>query len=157
MEAAKSGPIIGYLFAILLFVISASLNAETVSFSTFRVELQDGWTHRIAGRDSERATIYSPDGKDTLEILTFHAPQSVSVDALRNMTNVDSSVPLIWQDWGDYSGYQHDYSEGGSFYRQWWLAKETEVLLIVHTSDAVSNDGQNDAINRMVNSLTAIN
>jgi len=156
MKVAMSVPIIRILLATSLFVMGASPSAETLSFASFQMKLEDGWKHRITGGDGEQVTIYGPDGKGTLEILAFHAPRSVSAEVLRNMTNVDHSVPLTWQDWGDYSGYQYDYSEGSSFYRQWWLVKGTEILLVVHTGDALSNDIEIDVINKMVGSLTAI-
>ena len=157
MKAARSGTKVRYMFAISLFVMATSLNAETLSFSTFRVKLENGWTHRNAGGDDKQAIIDGPDGNDTLDILTLHAAQSVSAEALRNMTNVDSAAPLMGQDWGDFSGYQYDYAAGRSFYRQWWLANEAEILLIVHTSGAIPDDKRIDAVNRMVSSLTAIN
>lgn len=156
MKVAVSGPIIRILLAMSFFVMGASPSAETLSFASFQMEMEDGWKHGITGGDGEQVTIYGPDGKDTLEILAFHAPQSVSAEALRNMTNVDHSVPLTWQEWGDYSGYQYDYAEGSSFYRQWWLAKDTEILLVVHTSDALSSDIEIELIDKMLRSLTAI-
>jgi hypothetical protein len=70
------------------------------------------------------------------------------------MTNVDSSIPLAWQNWGDYSGYQYDYSEGGSFYKQWWLVNERTLIFIVYDSNTEITDIENDEINTIVNSVT---
>ena len=69
------------------------------------------------------------------------------------MTNVDWSTPLIWQNWGDFSGYQYDYLELGSFYRQWWLANEMTSIFIVYESSSESDDIEIDEINKIVNSI----
>ena len=84
----------------------------------------------------------------------YSTPYLVSKDRLRNMTNVDRSTPLIWQDWGDYSGYQYDYFERASFYRQWWLANETGIIFIVYNGNTESKDIEIDEINEIVNSIT---
>ena len=73
------------------------------------------------------------------------------------MTNVDSSTPLTWQKWGDYSGYQYDYLERGSFYRQWWLANKRTIIFIVYDSDTESKDIEIDEINKIINSITVNN
>jgi hypothetical protein len=69
------------------------------------------------------------------------------------MTNVDLSTTLNWQDWGDYSGYQYDYSEAGSNYRQWWIANERTILFIVYDSNTEIKDIEIDEINKIVNSI----
>ena len=74
-------------------------------------------------------------------------------EILRNMTNVDSSTLLTWQKWGDNSGYQYDYSEGGSFYRQWWLTSEKTIIFIVYDSDTESSVIEIDEINKIANSV----
>jgi len=73
------------------------------------------------------------------------------------MTNVDGSTPLVWQEWGEYSGYQYDYLEMGSFYRQWWLAKERTIVFIVYSSNTESKRIEIDEINKIVESITVNN
>ncbi len=63
------------------------------------------------------------------------------------------STPLVWQIWGDNSGYQYDYWERASFYRQWWLANENGIIFIVYNSDTESKDIEIDEINEIVNSI----
>ena len=70
------------------------------------------------------------------------------------MTNVDSSEPLTWQSWGDYSGYQYEYLERGSFYRQWWLVNERTIIFITYNCNPESKDIEIDEINKIVNSIT---
>jgi hypothetical protein len=150
-----------HLFAIAIVGITTSSFAETVLFSSFRLELEDGWVY-----DLERVTqahneigdlirIYHPGGDGILKIRPISVPGSVSQETLRNMTNVDSSTALNWQGWGDYSGYQYDYSEGGSFFRQWWIANEKTILLIVYDSSTEITAIEIDQINKIVNSITA--
>ena len=116
----------------MISAMTTSLNAEILSFPSFQIEIQDGWEHSIEslpGNDSRSMiSLRHPDGVGILKIGSYDALAVVSEDILRNMTNLDSSIPLTWQNWGDYSGYQYDYLERGSFYRQWWLAGSRDPL-----------------------------
>ena len=73
------------------------------------------------------------------------------------MTNVDASTPLTWQKWGDYSGYQYDYLERGSFYRQWWLVNERAMMFITYQCDPESKDSETEEIDKIVRSITVKN
>ena len=100
------------LFAIAIFGMTTSSNAETLAFPSFRIEVEDGWAHSI-----ERGPQASPE-------------------------------------WGDHSGYQYDYLERGSFYRQWWLANERTIIFFVYKSNTESQDIEIDEINKIVDSIT---
>ena len=148
------------LLAIAVFGITPTSNAETLSFPSFRIEVEGGWVHSIERGPQahqevgELISIYYPNGNGILKMQSYDAPDIVSKEILRNMTNVDWSTPLIWQNWGDYSGYQYDYLERGSFYRQWWLADERTIIFIVYESNTESKDIDIDEINKIVNSIT---
>ena len=151
------------LLAIVVFGITTTANAETLSFPSFRVEVEDGWVHSIErGPQADHEwgdliSIYHPNGNGILKMQLYSTPDFVSKEILRNMTNVDSSTPLSWQNWGDYSGYQYDYLERGSFYRQWWLANEGTIIFIVYDSETESKDIEIDEINKIVNSIAVNN
>ncbi len=155
-----SGSMVKTLLAIAIFGITTSANAESLSFSSFRIEVEDGWVHSIERAPQahhelgELISIYHPNGNGILKMQFYGAPGFVSKEILRNMTNVDSSTPLIWQDWGDYFGYQYDYMERGSFYRQWWLVNEGTIIFIVYDGNTESKDIEIDEINKIVNSVT---
>ena len=153
--------VIKNVFAIVIFGMTTSLSAELVFFSSFQIEIQDTWEHSFenAPGDDSRSVISlrHPDGVGSLKISSYDAPDVVSEDRLRNLTNVDSSTLLTWQNWGDYSGYQYDYFEGGSFYRQWWLVSERTILYIVYQCDPESRDIETEEIDMIVRSITAGN
>ncbi len=157
---ANLGSVMKVLLAIAIFGISTSSHAETLSFPLFRVVVEDGWVHNV--EEGPRAhhdwgsviSIYYPNGVGILKVQSYSAPGSVSKERLRNMTNVDSSKALTWQNWGDYPGYEYDYIERGSFYRQWWLTNERTFIFITYTCNAESKDIEIDEINRIVSSLT---
>ena len=95
--------------AIAMAGITTISNAETLSFPTFRIQVEDGWVH-ILERESqahselgELIVINHPNRNGTLKIQPYSAPDFVSRAKLRNMTNVESSATLTWQKWGDYS------------------------------------------------------
>ena len=153
-------PMIKFLLVIAIFGVTMASNAETLSIPSFRLEVEDGWAHSIErGPQTQHelgdlVSVYHPNGYGLLKMQFHVTPDFVSKETLRNMTNVDGSIPLIWQDWGGYSGYQHDYLENGSFYRQWWLATETGIIFVVYSSLTESQDIEIDEINKIVNSIT---
>jgi hypothetical protein len=72
---------------------------------------------------------------------------------LRNMTNVEMSTALSWQNWGEFSGYSHEYDERGSFYRQWWLAAERTMIFITYRCNSGVQDAEIEAVETIVRSL----
>ncbi len=145
------------LCAIIVFAMSASVNAETLSFPSFQIEIQDGWEHSIANRPVDdllsMISLRRPNGVGVLRIGFYDALAVVSEDALRNLTNLESSISLTWQNWGDYSGYQYDYLERGSFYRQWWLTSDGTIIFITYQSDPESKDIETEEIDKIVRSI----
>lgn len=148
-----------YVLTIVIFALTTSLNAETLSFPFFQIEIPDGWEHSIeSGRsDDSRSVINArhPNGVGILQIGSYDALAIVSEDSLRNITNLDASIPLTWQDWGDYSGYQYSYSERGVYYRQWWLTRERTIIFITYQCDPESKDIETEEIDNIVSSITA--
>jgi hypothetical protein len=148
------------LLAIAIVGITTISNAEILSFPFFRIEVEDGWVHSVENGPQaqsevgELINIDHPNGNGILKMRSYRAPEFVSKEALRNMTNVASSTPLTWQDWGDFLGYQYDYSEGGSFYRQWWLTNERTMIFIVYESNTESEEVEIAGIDRIVNSIS---
>ena len=145
------------LLAISIFGMTTSSNAETLSFPSFRIEIEDGWVHSVEngpGGDSRSIiTLRHPNGAGVLKMWPYDAPAVVSEDILRNMTNLETSIPLTWQNWGDYSGYQYDYLERRSFYRQWWLANERTIIFITYQCDPESKDIETEEIDKIVRSI----
>lgn len=148
-----------HVLAIVTFAFTTSLNAETLSFPSFQIEIPDGWEHSIeSGRSDDSRSVISlrhPNGVGILQVGSYDALAIVSEARLRNMTNLEASIPLTWQDWGDYSGYQHSYTERGVFYRQWWLTNEGTIILITYQCVPESRDIETEEINKIVNSITA--
>ncbi len=145
------------LFAIIVFAMSASVNAETLSFPSFQIEIQVGWEHSIDNRPVDdllsMISLRRPNGVGVLKIGFYDALAVVSEDALRNLTNLESSISLTWQNWGDYSGYQYDYLERGSFYRQWWLTSDGTIIFITYQSAPESKDIETEEIDKIVRSI----
>ena len=146
-----------YVLAIIISAMTANLSAETLSFPSFQLEIQDGWERSIDNRPVgdllSMITLRRPDGVGVLKIGFHDALAIVSEDALRNLTNLDFSIPLTWQSWGDYSGYQYDYSESGSFFRQWWLTNEGTIIFVTYQGDPESKDIETEEIDNIVRSI----
>ena len=142
---------------IIVVAATANLNAETLSFPSFQMETQDGWVHSIEnGSANDWGSVISlrhPDGAGLIKLRSYNAPAVVSEDVLRNMTNVEPSRPLAWQNWGGFSGYHYSYSEGDSYFRQWWLAHDRTILIVTYQCDLGSQDIETAAIDKMIRSI----
>ena len=132
---------------------------KVISLGSYNIAIPGGWLHRTEAESDQRliTTIYHPDGVGSLKFMSLTtAPKVVTREILRNMTNVDSSITLDWQMWGEFSGYQYDYTEDGTFYWQWWLTNQEEILFFVYSSDS-QYDSERKVINGIVASITAVN
>ena len=147
-----------YILAIIISAITTSLNAETLSFPSFQIEIQDGWEHSIENKsDDDRKSIISlrhPNGVGILKMQSYDANAVVSKDILRNLTNLESSIPLAWQNWGDYSGYQYSYIENDLYYRQWWLTNGRTIVFAVYQCDPESKGIETELIDKIVRSIS---
>lgn len=131
---------------------------ESLAFDYFQLELRDGWQHRIekapaAPYQGDLITIEGPARIGTLQIQAYVAPRTVSKDILRNMTNVNHSLDLAMQRWGDFSGFDYAYVEKKVSYRQWWLADDLTMIFITYQRPHDSRDVESDAIDTIVGSL----
>ena len=129
---------------------------RVISLGSYNVAIPGGWRHRTEVESNQRVitSIYHPNGIGTLKFTLLTSPIVVTREILRNMTNVDLSITLTWQDWGDYSGYQYNYFESGVFYKQWWLVNGGAILFITYSCDPELKDIETEEINTMINSIT---
>lgn len=151
--------VVNTFVAIAFIAMATSLHAKTLSFSSFQMEIPADWEHSIENNPGNNwhnvFELHHPDRTGSLKCLSYDAPVVVGKEELRNMTNVDASIPLTWQQWGDYSGYQYDYLERDSFYRQWWLVNGRAMIFITYQNDPESKDSDTEEIDKLVRSITA--
>ncbi len=139
------------MIKLLLLTMLLTVWAPAQGAPAFGIEVEDGWVQE----EMEEMTIfYHPNGDGVLTIQSISAPRVVDKEVMRNLTNVNWSTPLAWQDWGGFSGYQYDYSERGSFFRQWWLANQRTIIFVVYESSVELQETDIDEIDRIVNSMT---
>lgn len=138
----------------------SALNSEGgyQDFGVLRINLPAGWLYGIKKTQSadrgDIISILNPDGAGILQLQSLPVPDTVRREVLRNMTNVDFSVPLSFENWGDYSGYQYDYVENGVFYRQWWLANDRTLVFITYYSGVDPNVTDREQIDEIIRSLS---
>jgi hypothetical protein len=146
------------IVAIVLIAAASSPHAETLALPSFRIDLPDGWTYSIEAdpgdERSEVVTFRHADDDGHLKIMSYDAPVAITEDRLRNMTNIDARVPLAWQPWGEFAGYQYAYEEQGAFYHQWFLVNGQTLLLVTYQGDPVTKDRVAADLERMIYSLT---
>jgi len=139
------------MIKLLLLTMLLTVWAPAQGAPAFGIEVEDGWVQE----EMEETTIfYHPNGDGVLKIQSINVPADVGKERLRLLTNVEWSTPLAWQDWGDFSGYQYEYSEHGSFFRQWWLANQQTIIFVVYESSVELQETDIDEIDRIVNSMT---
>jgi hypothetical protein len=146
--------------ALLASVVAMGAMAESVSVDAFKIEIEDGWVHLIEPAPAsdpnrgESIRIHHPNGPGVLDIGSYASHGPVQPEVLRNLTNVPLTTPLTLQRWGDFSVYQHDYVEGTSFLRQWWLANDNVVILVTYKCEVEMRELETDVIDAMVRSLS---
>ncbi len=129
--------------------------SKAISLGSFEIALPEGWQHEIETQPNKQVVtqIFHPDKDGVLQNpSTMHAPRKPTKNIIRSMTNVDSSVDLTWQKWGELSGYQYDYTEADKFYRQWWLTHHNKIMFVVYSSK-VKDESLRNVIDEMVKSL----
>jgi len=126
--------------------------AATVRFQSWTIDIPAGWNYAVeetqSGDDvfTERISISSEVGGGTFNIISYDSPIIIDEQALRNFTNVDASIPLELQEWGDFAGYYYSYSESGSNFRQWWLSSGSTLLILVYESEVVESTKEIDGM-----------
>ena len=123
MQSGYHSLVSSYVFVLLIsLVLGSSSSADTQTFFDLSIDTANGWTHRIEESKSaaegmgQLITIFHPDAVGELRLLTYEAPALVDELRLRNLTNIDSSLQLVREEWGSFSGYQYSYIEYGSFF-----------------------------------------
>jgi hypothetical protein len=74
-----------------------------------------------------------------LKVKQMNMPGTITAEKLRALTNISDSVVLNHEDWGDYSGFHHEYFENNRFYMHWWLALENNLLLVSYAGAEINN------------------
>ncbi len=159
------------IFYVALILASKSVYAQAVTedfdsadkteiaLGSYKITIPGGWIHKSETKSDQRVTttIYHPNGSGTLQFMSLSAsPNVITQEVLRNTTNVDSSINLNWQVWGDFNGYQYAYTENRTDYLNWWLANQEEILIFSYSSESLDESDKN-MINGIVNSITAAN
>ena len=133
----------------------STAESKTISLGSFEMAIPKDWKYETTTQPNEQiiTRIFHPDKDSVFQISSIiNLPEAPTQSRMRLLTNVDSSVQLIWQKWGNLSGYQYEYPESGKFYRQWWLTHHNKVLFVVYSSKT-NDKSLHSAIDEMVKSL----
>jgi hypothetical protein len=150
-----------YLLPVFLTALAPCLFAATLTQPSFQIELDSGWAYSIGVRHESQdgpgnlINIRNPNRIGVLKLQSLSAPDAVSQEILREMTNVNFSEHLAWESWGDFSGYRYSYFEGDAYFRQWWLTHEETIIFFVFTSMVEPDQTEKDEIDKIVRSIKA--
>jgi hypothetical protein len=131
--------------------------AESRTLGAFHIDLPPGWLARAeqpgdAGL-GDQLVVAHPAGIGSLRLRSMVAPDPVTHERLRNLTNVDTAITMQLETWGDYQGYQYGYLEGDTFFRQWWLARDNIIVLVSYQCPSEFKGLETEHINEVVRSL----
>jgi hypothetical protein len=133
----------------------STAESETISLGSFEIAMPEGWKYETTTQPNEQVItrIFHPDKDSVFQISSINnLPEAPTQSRMRLLTNVDSSVELNWHKWGNFSGYQYEYTESGKYYRQWWLTHHNKILFVVYSSKT-NDKSSRSAIDEMVKSL----
>jgi hypothetical protein len=112
----------------------STLGSKAISLGSFEIAIPAGWQYEKVTQSNKQVVtqIFRPDKDGVFQIGSIvNLPGIPTQNRMRLLTNLDSSLDLTWQKWGELSGYQYDYTESGKFYRQWWLTYHNKILFVV--------------------------
>jgi hypothetical protein len=148
---------------LITVALVSSATAAALSFQEFSVDIPDDWNHgidelRFANSPGFGATITISRPRDSgeLTIVSYQSPVIADESVLRNFTNVDSSVQLDLEEWGDFAGYRYSYRENDAYFLQWWLSNRTTILILVYESETAVTPGEIQIIESMVASIRVV-
>jgi hypothetical protein len=98
----------------------STVESKMVSLGSFEIAIPDGWQYETVIQPNMQVVIqfFHPDKDGILQIGSIISLSGKPTrNRMRLLTNVDSSIDLTWQKWGELSGHQYDYAEAGKFYR----------------------------------------
>ena len=81
-----------------------------ISLGSFEIAMPEGWRYETVTQPNKQVVtqISHPDKDGVLQIASIlHLPRKPTQNRIRLLTNIDSSVDLTWQKWGELSGYQY--------------------------------------------------
>ncbi|HIL62628.1 MAG TPA: hypothetical protein EYG42_04170 [Porticoccaceae bacterium] len=148
---------------LITVALVSSATAAALSFQEFSVDIPDDWNYgidelRFANSPGFGATITisRPGDSGELTIVSYQSPVIADESVLRNFTNVDSSVQLDLEEWGDFAGYRYSYRENDAYFLQWWLSNRTTILILVYESETAVTPGEIQIIESMVASIRVV-
>jgi hypothetical protein len=148
---------------LITVALVSSATAAALSLQEFSVDIPDDWNHgidelRFANSPGFGATITisRPGDSGELTIVSYQSPVIADESVLRNFTNVDSSVQLDLEEWGDFAGYRYSYRENDAYFLQWWLSNRTTILILVYESETAVTPGEIQIIESMVASIRVV-
>tara|TARA_B100001105_G_scaffold255268_1_gene253840 strand:- start:2624 stop:3082 length:459 start_codon:yes stop_codon:yes gene_type:complete len=148
---------------LITVALVSSATAAALSFQEFSVDIPDDWNYgidelRFANSPGFGATttISRPGDSGELTIVSYQSPVIADESVLRNFTNVDSSVQLDLEEWGDFAGYRYSYRENDAYFLQWWLSNRTTNLILVYESETAVTPGEIQIIESMVASIRVV-
>jgi hypothetical protein len=132
-------------------------NESAAAFGFAAVDLPAGWRSQVekptAAARQPVMEYFQPGGAGVLRIQTLLTPGPITQAQLRNLTNVDPEIPLAYENWGDFAGYHFEQSENNTYYRHWWLAEGSSLILITYQCEPDMREAERAQVDGIINSL----
>jgi hypothetical protein len=130
-------------------------NIAAFGFAT--IDLPAGWLSRVEKPSVNSRPLvieyFQPGGAGVLKMQILPTPVPVTQAQLRNLTNVDPEIPLAYENRGDFVGYHFEQIENNTYYRHWWLAESSSLILITYQCEPDMSEAERAQVDSIINSL----
>lgn len=117
------------------------------------IELLPGW---YAEREDGCTTISSEEGLGALQVSAYHHDgEPVSGKDLSEASKGEypESLSVLDHRLGTFTGLHVSFSENGTYWRKWWLRKDSLLLFVTYNCSVENQIAEYAAVNQMVATL----
>jgi len=114
------------------------------------IELVRGW---YAEREDSCTTIWSEDDVGALQVSAYHHDgELVSEKDLSEFSEGEypESVSVLDLRLGSFTGLHVSFSENGTYWRKWWLRKDSLLLFVTYNCSVENQNCEYAAVDQMV-------
>ncbi len=116
------------------------VNTVTESVNGIKLAVPDGWRLE-SGQQAGSTNTFTLNNVETgseLNINRMDMQGAIAAERLRALTNIPESIELPRVEFGEYSGFHHEYYEDGRSLMHWWLSSGNKLLIVSYTSNVNS-------------------
>lgn len=122
---------------------------------TWTLEVPEGWR---AWHDEECATLVGPGDLGALQVSAAFKGSEVLDEDLRDFASdhLAAGARAKAAEAGDYAGFEIAFSDGESFWRQWFLRRGRQALFVTYNCAVDQRGAEDDAVRQALATLRQV-